>query len=522
MEEDRRRFVVVGGGTAGWLAALMMQRHAAANGLAADITVVESSKIPTIGVGEGTTAVFRQVLYELKMDEVEFVRATGATIKFGIRHKDWRRKGYTYDGPIDDPNLLAPNPAFTPAEQASALDVYAVSVDRSVAETHLFGHLMARNKSPFGLDPKTNELIPSGPFQHAFHFDQARVGAWLREKAEGIELIDGEVEDIRRNPETGDIEALLLKEGGEVAGDFFFDCTGFRKKLIAQCLGAKWVSYRDTLPVNRAMPFWLEHREDQDIAPVTLAWAQKAGWMWSIPTRDRVGCGYVYSDEFTTPEQAKEEIEEVLGHPIEPRNDIRFDGGRLDRAWIGNCLALGLSSSFLEPLEATSIHGTVVQLMIFTKFHMKNAAAASERDRENYNKAVIQQLDDFRTFINIHYVGERDEPFWRHVRQNCIHEKAREMLAHWSSHMPRRSDFPAFPGNLPHINEQLYYPVLDGLGLLDKSTAKADMAARPKVRAHARKITEAIVRDFKRVAGKCLGHREYLDLVSEGKVSFSW
>ena len=500
----------------------MMQRHAAANNLPIDITVVESSKIPTIGVGEGTTAVFRQILYELNLDEVEFVRETGATIKFGIRHRDWRRKGYTYDGPIDDPNLLAPNPAFSPAEQASALDIYAVSAGKGVAGTHLFNYLMAKQKSPFGLDPKTNALIPSGPFQHAFHFDQSRVGAWLRKKAEGIELIDAEVDATRKNPETGHIEALILKGGEQIEGDFFFDCSGFRKKLIGESMGAKWVSYAATLPVNRAMPFWIEHDEKEDIAPLTLAWAQKAGWMWSIPTQERIGCGYVYSDEFTTPDEAKAEIEQALGFEIEPRNDIRFDGGRLDRAWIGNCLALGLSSSFLEPLEATSIHGTIVQLMLFTKFHMKDAADADDTARQNFNRAVEQQLDDFRTFINIHYAGERDEPFWQHVRRNCMHEKARELLALWADHMPRRTDFPAFPGDLPHINEQLYYPVLDGLGHLDRKVAKDDLSARPKVRAHARKATEAMTSDFRRAANKCIGHREYLQKVAEGSVTFSW
>ncbi len=500
----------------------MMQQHAAQNELPIDITMVESSKIPTIGVGEGTTAVFRQILFELNLDEVEFVRETGATIKFGIRHKDWRRKGYSYDGPIDDPNLLSPNPAFTPAEQASALDVYAVSTGKGVAGTHLFQHLMLREKSPFGLDEQTGELIPSGPFQHAFHFDQSQVGAWLRKKASGIEHIDAEVDSARKNTETGDLEGLVLSDGREVSGDFFFDCTGFRKKLIGDIMGAKWVSYADTLPVNRAMPFWIEHDESKDIAPLTLAWAQKAGWMWSIPTRERIGCGYVYSDEFTTPDQAKSEIETALGHEIEPRNDIRFVGGRLDRAWIKNCLSLGLSSSFLEPLEATSIHGTIVQLMLFTKFHMKDAAGTSDQARDHFNRAVEQQLDDFRTFINIHYAGQREEPFWQHVRKNCMHEKAREMLAHWSGNMPRRTDFAAFPGDLPHINEQLYYPVLDGLGLLDAKVAKTDMAARPKVRAHARKATDAMIRDFRQAAGKCIGHREYLDKVAEGSVSFSW
>ncbi len=128
-------------------------------------------------------------------------------------------------------------------------------------------------------------------------------------------------------------------------------------------MGAEWVSYRDILPVNRAMPFWVDLTEGEEIAPCTVAWAQTAGWMWQIPTQGRWGMGYVYSDAHTTPDQAKAEVEAALGYEIHPRNDIRIDAGRQKDVWIGNCVALGLSSSFLEPLEATSIHGTIVQLL---------------------------------------------------------------------------------------------------------------------------------------------------------------
>ena len=187
-------------------------------------------------------------------------------------------------------------------------------------------------------------------------------------------MLDAQVVGARRDAETGNITGLVLDEGAEIEGDFFIDCTGFRKRLIAGEMGAKWISYAKELPVNRAMPFWVDLKEGEEIAPYTLAWAQKAGWLWSIPTQQRYGMGYVYSDNFLDPEGAQREIEAALGHPIQPRNDIRFEIGRLDHSWIGNCLALGLSSSFLEPLEATSIHGTIVQMMIFSQFHLKNPA----------------------------------------------------------------------------------------------------------------------------------------------------
>jgi tryptophan halogenase len=520
MQESRTRYVIVGGGTAGWLAALMLRRHAALRELPIDIAVVESSRIPTIGVGEGTTGVFGQVLQWLGIEEPDFVRSTGATIKFGIRHKEWLRKGHSYDGPIDDPNLLAACPSFSQRERASALDIHAVSTGRELAEIHLFGELMKRGRSPYGL--VDGEIVRAGPYLHAYHFDQAKVGAYLRGRAEGIERIDAEVTGLRRNAESGRIEALLLDESRETEGDFFVDCTGFRRKLICEGMGARWISYADTLPVNRAMPFWLDHEEGVEVAPYTLSWAQEAGWMWAIPTQDRIGCGYVYSDHFHTPETAREEIEKKLGRRIEPRNDLRFDSGRLDRAWVGNCLALGLSSSFLEPLEATSIHGTVVQLFLFCRHFMERAPCADDHARARYNAVAERQLDDFRDFINLHYTGERDEPFWRHVRAECLHETTRQRLAQWSSAMPRADDFTPLPDNLPHIGEQLYYPVLAGLGHLDRKVARADIAANPRLRAHARKTIDMHVKENKKAATRCLGHRQYLDLVADGAVSYSW
>ena len=501
--------VVVGGGTAGWLAALICQDQARRAKLDLAISVVESRKIPTIGVGEGTTAVFRALFQRFGFDELAFLRETEATIKFGIRHRDWRRLGITYDGPIDDPHQILSPPQGAPSEY---LNVYSVAAGRPVSEMHLFEHLMERRKSPYGRKPD-GSLIPVGPFHYAYHFDQALVGRYLRKTSNGIAQVDGTVAGIERDPATGNIAALKLEEGGSLAGDFFIDATGFRKRLIGHEMGGAWHSYRSELPVNRAMPFWIDIAEGEEIAPYTLAWAREAGWLWSIPTQKRYGCGYVYSDEFKTPEEAKAEIEAALGRTIEPRNDIRFDIGRLERAWIGNCLAVGLSSSFLEPLEATSIHGTVVQMMMFAGGFLKDAARASDKDRDDYNARVARQVDDFRTFINTHYVSERDDtPFWRFVRNESIGAETKARLERWRHEMPRHEHFPHFLGGLPHVEAQLHYPVLDGLGLLDPALAKAEMAATPAVRAFARKSVDSLVREYKQASLKALGHAEYLAL----------
>lgn len=487
--------VIAGGGTAGWLAAMMLTDVAARDRRATRVTVVESSKIGTIGVGEGSTAVFRQMLQHLGLSEAEFLRDTGATIKYGIRHRDWRRVGHSYDGPIDDPHLVA---------GGAALDIYAVAAGRSVGEAHLFQHLLNGNRAPVAR--AGGNTIPAGPFHHAFHFDQALAGAWLRKHARGITLIDDQITGVETGE--GGITALRLEGGQRVEGDFFLDCTGFRRALLTP-LGAEWVSYRDVLPVNRAMPFWVDVKDGEEIAPCTVAWAQSAGWMWQIPTQGRWGMGYVYSDAHATPDQAKAEIEATLGHEIQPRNDIRIDAGRQRDAWIGNCVALGLSSSFLEPLEATSIHGTIVQLLMLSQW------IAEPQGRAMYNAAVARQVDDFRDFIRLHYVTDRrDSPFWRDVAASHP-ATVTDRVAAWAERMPGAGDFDPFALGLPHLQQQLYMPVLDGLGLLNRDAARAVMAADPGARDKARATHAALVTEYTRAAAQCLPHRAYLESLQE-------
>ncbi len=493
-----QKIVIVGGGTAGWLAALILGDAKArpAGHPAPDITVIESSKIGTIGVGEGTTAIFRQMLQHFGIDERAFLAATGATIKYGIRHRDWRRIGHHYDGPIDDVEAVA----------GQGIDLYALAADKPLADAHLFQHLMNRSRAPVAA--RNHREVPAGPYHHAYHFDQSLAGAFLKSQAPGVTLIDDQVQSVNRDALSGDITSLGLESGQEVTGDIYLDCTGFRRALIGP-LGANWVSYGDILPVNRAMPFWVDLNPDEEIDPFTLAWAQQNGWMWRIPTQGRYGCGYVYSDAHTSPDAAQAEIETALGHAIEPRNDIRIDAGRLDNAWLHNCIAVGLSSSFLEPLEATSIHGTIVQLMWLARW------LSDAKGRDLHNAAVARQVDDFRDFIRIHYVSERrDSAFWCDVAATHP-QSVQDRLAHWAQKLPDRSDFNDFPGDLPHVQEQLYRPVLDGLGLLNRQQAKQVLARDPKRRAALRKAHGQLTKDYKRAAGQCLPHRAWLNSLQQ-------
>ncbi len=489
------RIVIVGGGTAGWLSAMMLSDAAARKGAATRVTVIESTKIGVIGVGEGSTAVFRQMLRHFGLDEFEFLRETGATFKLGIRHKDWRRVGHTYEGPIDDPHLVAPG---------VRLDEYAVAAGRPVAEAHLFQHLIRKGRAPYAL--KDGRPVPAGPFQHAFHFDQSLVGRWLRKKARGIDLIDDQVVGVEKGE--GGIAAVLLESGQRVEGDFFLDCSGFRRVLISQ-VGGDWLSYADMLPNNRAMPFWLTLGEDEETDPVTTALALSSGWMWGIPTQTHIGCGYVYSDAHISRDQAHAELERALGRRIEPRDDIRINPGRMREAWVGNCCAVGLSSSFLEPLESTSIHGTVVQMIMMTEW------LGSGDGRDRYNAAVARQVDDFRDFVRLHYAVERrDTPYWRDVT-SAHPPVVLDWLDRAQRGVPVRADFPRFPPgleamNLAHVQEQLYVPVLDGLGLLSRDAAQTAMAADPAGRDRARAVHQSLVAEYGRAAEQCVPQMRFL------------
>ena len=502
------RITVVGGGTAGWLAAMYLQKSAYVADIDVELTVIESSRILTIGIGQGTTSVFKGFLDELGIDELDFLRETEATIKYGIRHRDWANLNSYYDGPIDDPHRMLTRSDNIPSPW---LNIHSVATGTPVGETHLFYYLMLRSRAPYILRGSNNPLRIS-PFTYAYHFDQALVGRYLRSQAKRINHLDALVNDAKINPDNGHINALVLDDGSCIDVDFVVDCTGIRQRIIGDILGAKWLHSEDLLSVNRAMPFFLEFNERDEIPPFTLAWAQKSGWMWQIPTQLRMSCGYVYSDFFTSPEEAQVEIENVLGRKIEPRADIRINSGRLDKSWIKNCLALGLSQSLFEPLEATSIHGTIVQLYLFSTVFFKKSADPIICPQHAFNLTCAKQVDDFQAFINLHYVSNRrDSPFWRHVAEHCIDEYVKIQLDIWSDKVPTAQDFSPLPRQIPHIDDVLYYPVLDGLGLINQNVMRNALASDARQRIRTRKAAAMLTRKFRISAAKATGHREFLN-----------
>ncbi len=495
------------------MAALYLEKTFTNLGKEAEITVIESSKIPTIGVGEGTTAVFWNFLKFLEIDEFEFVKETKATYKFGIRHKNWQTKGVSYEGPIDLPHSI-PEVGNLGGDHFW-LYLECLATNKPISDIHLFTYLMNEERAPYTM--MDDSIKPLSNYIHAFHFDQAKVGSFFRKKRTWVKHLDGIVEGVELKNESGEIDNVVLDNGSRIYGDLFVDCSGFRRILISKSLGAKWEDKSTSLPVNRALPFWLEFDEDEEIAPFTLAEALDCGWMWTIPTQERKGCGYVYSDQFIDPEDARLEVETYLGKSIKPRNDIKFTSGFLENSCIKNCLSLGLSQCFFEPLEATSIHSTLLQLFMFVENNLFKILEGNFESNAKYNKFVSDQNEDILNFINLHYSGGRqDTAFWKYVQNECLTPKVRDFLQKTSKRTPKYRDFSRHEdGTLPSIDGSLYFPILDGLGKLNPSNARRELSLRTKQRGVTRQILRKYTNRFQEVSKLATGHRAFLQQLSQ-------
>jgi tryptophan halogenase len=444
--------VIAGGGTAGWLAALFFSgvqpnKHT--------VTVIESSKIGIIGAGEGSTGLMVDLLqnnwFATGTDYTSFMRETDATPKLGIRHKNWLGDNTSYYAPLDGTRTSGKNP-----------DVHFM---RSL---FVNGPEKMHVGSPMGDAFRTGEQT----YNHAYHFDGKLVGQYFKKVTtkQGVKHIDAEINDVTLNQQ-GFIESLTLSTGQTITGDLFIDCTGFSKILMSK-LGVKWTSYKNNLPVNKAIPFILPLPEDKP-EPLTLAHALSSGWMWQIPTASRIGAGYVFSDEFISVEDAQKEVEQVLGHEIDPIKVISFDSGRSDVLWEKNCIALGLSAAFAEPLEATSIHTTLVQLLVFSSEFLTETfeTTYSEKAVNRYNTRMTKMYDDIKDFLVMHYMGGRtDSEFWKFISDgNTITSFVEEIIELSKYKVPGIFNFDYYYGC---IGAPLWNWVLAGNKLLTPQTAR--------------------------------------------------
>ncbi|NIJ67550.1 tryptophan halogenase [Sphingomonas leidyi] len=394
------RILVVGGGTAGWMTAAALAHKLA--GTPARIVLVESAEIGTVGVGEATIPHIRHFNATLGIDEADFLAATRGTYKLGIEFVDWGRKGDSYIHPFAEFGAPIGGVPFhqqwcAARGEAGPFEAYSLPIQAA---------RRGRFRRPDG-----------DPYNYAYQFDAGLYAKFLRgySEARGVVRREGKVIDVARDGESGFVRSVTL-EGGEVLeADLFVDCSGFRGLLIEQALHAGYEEWTHWLPCDRAIA--LPCANVGPIAPLTRATAQDAGWTWRIPLQHRTGNGHVYASGFTSDEEAlRTLLGAIAAPPMADPNRLRFVAGKRRRQWVGNVVAIGLSSGFLEPLESTSIH--LIQLAIGRLLDLFPTRDWDPLDAAEFNRLMALEYERVRDFLILHYhCTERDDSeFWRHCR----------------------------------------------------------------------------------------------------------
>ncbi len=436
-----RSIVIVGGGTAGWLAASYLQRTLGANPeFPLSITLVESAEIGIIGVGEATVPTLRQTMRLLGVPEAALFKHADATLKNGIRFVGWRTGGDAtsdvYDHPFDTPIAMDGYSTMTHwlnlKQRGVTVPPYASS---GVVQTALFDK---------ALSPKMM-ISPDyeAPIAYGYHLDAVKLGVLLKDLAvsRGVKHIVGNVTSVRCS-EAG-IESLRLDDETVLAGDLFIDCSGFNSLLIGKALDVPWVSYSDVLLCDRAVACPVPHAQPNGtLLSYTTSTAQASGWTWDIDLQTRRGTGYVYSSAFASEDEAETLLRRHNGAAdgAEARH-LNMRVGHRARVWEKNCLALGLASGFIEPLESTGIYLVEHAIQMFLDY--LPASAGSEAPRAKYNELMSDLYDELRDFIVLHYVltQRKDTPFWKAYSSEVkIPDSLATNLALWREKAPSNTD----------------------------------------------------------------------------------
>jgi tryptophan halogenase len=471
-----RRVAVVGGGSAGWFAALELRKLFLDK---VEIVLVESETLGIIGAGEGSLPNFNRALDRYQIDRTEFMRETRSTYKLGLSLEGWRTgaKDDVFLHPfaflsqgVDLNSWIEPNGSYPLASilinQNLPLDhfpdvwrLYREGASQEQAESYLQEQLKQYSVPPM-----------------AFHFDARKLAAYLREVAvkRGVKRINAQVNSVRLD-ERRHVTDLIL-EDGEIAVDFVIDASGLRRLIIEKALNAPWRSYCEHLLLNEALPFFIP-AQTANPSLVTRAIAMKNGWMWSIPTQERLGVGYVYSNQHTDREGALREAQEYWGMEIEPVNHFSFSPGHFEKVWIGNVMAVGLSSGFVEPLEATSIGQTLVQLARFNQLVSCSDGIIPQQLVDEFNRDITRHWDGIRDFLFLHYDTPRqDTAFWRAASSAPAPASYAELKRTFKLRPPREMDLePYRGGTFSLFGPTSWMSVAAPLGVLTREATAADL-----------------------------------------------
>ena len=420
-----RSIVIVGGGTAGWMAAASLAKFL--ENMNVRIRLVESEQIGTVGVGEATIPPIMDFIRVLGIDENDIVRRIKATFKLGIAYRDWTRPGNFYFHPFGPTGFGMGSVSFNAywlkmflEGKAERLEEY--NIQAKAAELGCF------------MRPVHAPNTPLNKITYALHFDASLFARYLRQfsEARGVVRTEGKVQHVSLRSEDGFIESVTLENGEKIEGDLFVDCSGFRGLLIEQAMKTGYEDWTNWLPCDRALTVPSERAGPPP--SYTLVTARDAGWQWRIPLQHRVGNGHVYCSGFTSDDKAHEALLANLeGKPLADPLPLRFTTGRRKKAWNKNCVALGLASGFLEPLESTSIHLIHRGIAMLLKFFPDRTFEQADIDR--YNKIFEFEFGRVRDFLLMHYIHtEREGAFWEHCRNIPLTDGLQEKIDLFRSH----------------------------------------------------------------------------------------
>ena len=487
MTKCPKSIAVVGGGTAGFVSALILKKRFPQ----LKIDVIRSSKIGIVGVGEGSTEHWGDFMAFLGFTPAQIIKECDATFKGGIMFQNWGVPDYYHS--IHD--------SFNKAKGQYGY-VYAKLVGDNVGTKGMTSSLHWNNQVNKWF---LNNLQESPTNQ--YHFNTNKLNSFLTDNCYklGINVYDDEINDFDIS-ESGDITTLHGNKQ-KYNYDFYIDSTGFRKILISK-LGAKWQSYSKYLKMNSAIAFPTGDTENYNMW--TIARGMDSGWLFRIPVWGRHGNGYIYNSNYIDAEGAKQEVEKMYGHEIEIGKQISFDPGALDKVWINNCCAIGLSASFVEPLEASSIGSSIQQAFLL----MHRLPNYTQEVIDNYNESDTDILNNIRDFVALHYVTKRqDTPFWKDIQNLELPDTLQARLERWRYKMPIKEDFNK-ESNYILFRDAHYFFILAGLELVDTKKIKDEFEMQD---IETKMLAESIIRDIRLNEStlSTLPHKEFLRLVRQ-------
>jgi len=472
------KILVVGGGSAGLMAACLLKKR-----LSFQVDVVKSEKIGAIGVGEGSTEHFAEFIGAMGVDPLTVIKECGATLKSGVMFEGWGKKPYLH----------------------SIGGAYSLKAGQY---NYIYAKLISEGADNLSPNYFWENKVENDLSFYQYHFNTFKLNDFLINLAssEGVGFFEDEILDVQVDS-SGNIKKLR-GEKQEYEYDFYIDCTGFKKLLIGK-LGAKWISFKEYLPMKAAIVFMTPDEDEYNLW--SLAKTMKYGWLFRTPVWGRHGNGYIFDSDFVGEEGAKKEIEELFGTEIEIGKKFSFDPGYLDKTWINNCVAIGLSSSFVEPLEASSIGASIQQAFLL----VHNISNYNQKSIDSYNKSVKDIVLNIRDFLALHYLVDKDDSsFWESLKDLPIPDSLQNRLDVWKQRLPIKEDFSDLSDYIL-FKDQHFLMILNGLKILDLDKVKKEyMSLTPELRHVADSVVAQELNRQNTV--NLMSHKAFLSLLRHG------